>query len=47
VDPVVIQNGCYRVPEAPGFSAQMLPESLVRYEFPHGEAWALNSGFIL
>jgi L-fuconate dehydratase len=39
VEPVVIRDGRYRVPTSPGFSAQMRPESLARYEFPHGEAW--------
>ncbi len=39
VDPVVIERGAYRVPRVPGFSAQMHPESLVRYAYPDGEAW--------
>jgi hypothetical protein len=28
------------VPDAPGYSIEMKPESLRRYEFPVGEAWA-------
>jgi len=39
VDPVVISNGAYRVPTAPGFSARMHEESMSRYAFPGGAAW--------
>jgi L-fuconate dehydratase len=39
LDPVVIQNGKYLVPTAPGFSIAMKPESLREYEFPNGTAW--------
>ena len=39
VDPVVIERGAYRTPGAPGFSAQMRPESLTRYSYPDGEVW--------
>jgi L-fuconate dehydratase len=39
VDPVVIRNGRYLPPTAPGYSITMHPESLVRYEYPHGTAW--------
>jgi L-fuconate dehydratase len=38
-DPVVIENGAYRAPTAPGFSARMLAESMERYKFPDGAAW--------
>jgi len=38
-DPVVIENGNYVVPTAPGFSIAMKPESLREYEFPDGAAW--------
>ncbi|MCG5471744.1 L-fuconate dehydratase [Micromonospora sp. LAH09] len=40
VDPVVISDGHYVTPTAPGFSAAMRPESLVRYAYPDGPAWA-------
>jgi L-fuconate dehydratase len=40
VDPVVISRGAYRVPESPGFSAELKAESLARYAYPHGSAWA-------
>jgi L-fuconate dehydratase len=39
IDPVVIRNGRYMPPLAPGYSIEMKPESLKRYEFPKGEAW--------
>jgi L-fuconate dehydratase len=40
LDPVVIRGGSYQVPTLPGYSAQMHPESLERYRFPDGPAWA-------
>lgn len=39
VDPVVILNGRYRPPIAPGYTIQMRADSLGRYEFPTGAAW--------
>ncbi|WP_406063908.1 L-fuconate dehydratase [Micromonospora sp. NBC_00860] len=39
VDPVVIKDGHYMVPSAPGFSAAMRPESLANYAYPDGPAW--------
>ncbi|MGW3786697.1 enolase C-terminal domain-like protein [Micromonospora chokoriensis] len=39
VDPVVIKDGHYVVPTAPGFSAAMRPESLATYAYPDGPAW--------
>ncbi|WP_163578206.1 L-fuconate dehydratase [Halomonas faecis] len=39
VDPVVIERGHYRVPEAPGYSIAMHPESLARHRYPEGAAW--------
>ncbi|AMD02204.1 L-fuconate dehydratase [Halomonas chromatireducens] len=39
LDPVVIERGRYRVPEAPGYSITMHPESLVRHRYPDGAAW--------
>ena len=38
-DPVVIRDGRYMPPSAPGYSITMKPASLDRYEFPGGEAW--------
>ncbi|HVO02610.1 MAG TPA: L-fuconate dehydratase [Candidatus Cybelea sp.] len=39
LDPVVIQQGRYMPPKRPGYSIEMRPESLDRYEFPSGSAW--------
>jgi L-fuconate dehydratase len=39
VDPVVVRDGRYLVPTAPGYSITMKPESLARYAFPDGPAW--------
>ena len=39
IDPVVIRRGAYVIPTAPGYSAQMHPESLDRYRYPDGVAW--------
>ncbi|HEY8599612.1 MAG TPA: L-fuconate dehydratase [Thermomicrobiales bacterium] len=38
-DPVVMQNGHYMPPTAPGYSITMRPASLDEYEFPNGAAW--------
>jgi L-fuconate dehydratase len=39
VDPVRIRSGRYLAPSGPGFSAEMRPESLVRFGFPDGPEW--------
>ncbi|MBV9897768.1 MAG: L-fuconate dehydratase [Chloroflexi bacterium] len=39
VDPVVLRNGRYLPPTAPGYSATMRPESLADYAFPTGPVW--------
>jgi L-fuconate dehydratase len=39
VDPVIINDGRYVAPHAPGLSARMRPESLAVYRFPDGPAW--------
>jgi len=39
VDPVRIRNAAYVVPDAPGYSAEIHPESLVEYRFPDGPVW--------
>jgi L-fuconate dehydratase len=38
-DPARVVNGRYVIPTAPGYSIEMLPESLDRYEFPGGSVW--------
>lgn len=40
LDPVVIREGHYTAPVAPGFSAAMRPESIARYTFLGGAFWA-------
>jgi L-fuconate dehydratase len=39
-DPAVVVGGRDLAPTAPGYSIEMLPESLDRFEFPRGAAWA-------
>lgn len=39
VDPVVIRNGRYMPPQAPGYSITMKEESLKAYTFPTGKMW--------
>lgn len=39
VDPVVVRDGRYRAPLAPGYSAQMHPATLEEYAFPGGRVW--------
>ncbi len=39
-EPAVVRNGRYQAPLAPGYSVEMLPESLDYYEYPTGRAWA-------
>ena len=40
IDPVVMKNGAYMPPVAPGYSITMKEESLKKYSFPNGEAWS-------
>jgi len=42
VDPVVLDKGRYRAPLAPGFSAEMRPQTLQHYVFPEGPEWAAH-----
>ena len=39
VDPVRTRGGRYLLPEEPGYSATMRPESIARFSFPDGPAW--------
>ena len=39
VTPVKIQRGHYTVPHAPGYSCEILADSLTRYSFPDGIIW--------
>jgi L-fuconate dehydratase len=40
VTPVHIRRGRYLMPETPGYSIEILPESLQKYAFPGGEEWS-------
>ena len=40
LDPVVVKTGRYQAPQMPGYSIEMRPESLEKYEFPTGTAWS-------
>ncbi|MEV5885022.1 enolase C-terminal domain-like protein [Streptomyces sp. NPDC052020] len=42
LDPVVIRDGHYTAPAAPGFSAALRPESIARYTYPGGAFWAAD-----
>jgi L-fuconate dehydratase len=37
--PVHIERGHYQVPHEPGYSGEVLPESLEKFRFPDGAAW--------
>jgi L-fuconate dehydratase len=39
VDPVSMREGHYLAPTAPGYSAEMHPESLAAHEYPGGAVW--------
>lgn len=39
VNPVVIRNGTYVVPEEPGYSCEMFADSVTRYRYPDGAFW--------
>ncbi|MBV9800159.1 MAG: hypothetical protein JO039_19075 [Solirubrobacterales bacterium] len=43
VAPAQIRNGRYVVPDTPGYSVEMLPESLEEYAFPDGAAWRASA----
>jgi hypothetical protein len=40
---VRVSRGHYAVPDAPGYSIEMKPESLRRYAFPDGAVWAFGA----
>lgn len=42
LDPVLIRDGAYVAPVAPGYSTQMLESSLDEFEFPAGQIWSLT-----
>ena len=40
VTPVVIHRGHYTVPQAPGYSGEVLASTLAQYSFPDGKIWS-------
>ncbi|MEC4815815.1 MAG: L-fuconate dehydratase [Scytonema sp. PMC 1069.18] len=44
LDPITVKDGHYMPPTQPGFSIQMKPESLDKYEYPTGQAWQSMKG---
>ncbi len=40
VDPCVVENGRYRLPNLPGYSIEMHEASRLQYAFPHGPIWS-------
>ena len=38
-DPCIVQDGSYRIPSRPGYSAQMHEASVAEFAFPHGDYW--------
>jgi L-fuconate dehydratase len=43
VTPVEVRRGRYIMPEAPGYSIEIKPESLEAYAFPNGSGWKLHA----
>ena len=43
VDPVVIKDGCYMAPTAPGYGITMRPQSVERFAYPSGSEWNSSS----
>ena len=43
-DPVRLVNGRYAVPEMPGYSIEMHPETLSQYVYPDGPVWSSRLG---
>ncbi|WP_117214928.1 enolase C-terminal domain-like protein [Allorhizocola rhizosphaerae] len=42
VDPVVIRDGRYTAPTAPGIGARIHPESIAAYRYPDGPQWTIS-----
>jgi L-fuconate dehydratase len=39
VDPCIVENGAYKMPRSPGYSAQIHEQSVADYSFPDGNYW--------
>jgi L-fuconate dehydratase len=46
VEPAVVEHGRYCVPTAPGYSVEMLPDSLEEYAYPDGPAWSRREALV-
>jgi L-fuconate dehydratase len=44
LDPVIVRDGRYMLPSAPGYSITMRAESLREYAYPGGAAWRSRAG---
>lgn len=44
LDPIVLRDGRYQAPAAPGFSIAMKPESRAAHRYPDGPVWAARRG---
>jgi L-fuconate dehydratase len=44
VDPCIVENGAYRLPAQPGYSAEMYEASLAEFAYPDGTFWAQRLG---
>jgi L-fuconate dehydratase len=40
VDPCIVEGGAYRLPSAPGYSAEMVAASIEEFRYPDGSYWA-------
>ena len=39
-DPCEIRSARYLAPQRPGFSTEMVPASVEKFQFPNGSVWA-------
>jgi L-fuconate dehydratase len=46
LDPAVVANGRYKVPDAAGYSIEMHPASLERFAFPDGPVWSATEALV-
>jgi L-fuconate dehydratase len=46
VHPAAVVDGHYVLPEAPGYSIEMLASSLADYEYPHGAVWSGDEALV-
>jgi L-fuconate dehydratase len=44
--PATVVDGHYVLPEAPGYSIEMLASSLADYEYPHGPVWSGDEALV-